>query len=261
MKKYRVLLFVLLFSFVGIMLHSQSVPSSAGLNTPFVDINIRGVDGNQETALAIQIILLLAVITLSPSIILLTTSFLRISIVFEFVKRALSLQQVPPTQIILGISLFLTLFVMWPTFTDIYNDSFKPFANGEINISQMYSSAEKPLRNFMFNQIDNSKEGRKNIELFLALSGVKEQPKVLGDIPTYVLVPAFILNELRIGFMIAIALYIPFIIIDMVVSSVLMSMGMIMLPPVMISLPFKLLLFVMVDGWSLLTQNVVQGFM
>lgn len=258
MKKYSII-FLFLFCCMGGALHGQNATN--GLNTPFVDINIRGVDGNQETALTIQIILLLAVIALSPSIILLTTSFLRISIVFEFIKRALSLQQVPPTQIILGVSLFLTLFVMWPTFSDIYDNSFKPFANGEINISQMYTNAEKPLRNFMFNQIDNSKEGRKNIELFLGLSGVSEQPKVLADIPTYVLVPAFILNELRIAFMIAIALYIPFIIIDMVVSSVLMSMGMIMLPPVMISLPFKLLLFVMVDGWSLLTRNVVQGFM
>lgn len=233
----------------------------AGLRTPFVDITVRGLEGNQETALSIQIILLLAVIALSPSIVLLTTCFLRVSIVFDFIKRALSLQQVPPTQVILGISLFLSAFIMWPTLTTIYQESFKPFSKGEIQIAQMYSNAEKPLRSFMFSQINGSQEGRKNIELFLSLSGVKEQPKILADIPTYVLIPAFILNELRIAFKIAIALYLPFIIIDMVVSSILMSMGMIMLPPVMISLPFKLLLFVLVDGWSLITMNLVEGFL
>lgn len=258
MKKWFLLL--ALFSSVSAMsLYSQS--SNNGLNTPFVDIAVRGVEGNQETALSIQIILLLAVITLSPSIILLTTSFLRISIVFDFIKRALSLQQVPPNQIVFGISLFLTVFIMWPVFNQIYTESFRPFAEGEMNVEQMYRSAEKPLRYFMFSQINNSDEGRKNIELFLGLSGVTEKPEVLADIPTYVLIPAFILNELRIGFKIAIVLFLPFIVIDMIVASVLMSMGMIMLPPVMVSLPFKLMLFVLVDGWSLLTRNVIEGFL
>ena len=258
MKKYT---FTVLF-FVGFFvasIYGQNSPN--GLNTPFVDIAVRGIDSNQETALSIQIILLLAVITLSPSIILLTTSFLRISIVFDFVKRALSLQQVPPTQVILGISLFLTLFIMWPTFNKIYTQSIKPFSDGEFGIEEMYGKAEKPLRFFMFKQINNSNEGRKNIELFLALSGVTKQPEVLADIPTYVLVPAFILNELRIAFKIAITLFLPFIVIDMIVASILMSMGMIMLPPVMVSLPFKLMLFVMVDGWSILTVNLVEGFL
>lgn len=258
MKKKLLIVGLLLLGTVGLLSAQSSVP--ANLRTPFVDIAVRGLEGNQETALSIQIILLLAVITLSPSIVLLTTCFLRISIVFDFIKRALSLQQVPPTQIVLGISLFLSAFVMWPTLNEIYQESFKPFSKGEIQIAQMYSNAEKPLRSFMFNQINNSQEGRKNIELFLSLSGVKEQPKVLADIPTYVLIPAFVLNELRIAFKIAIAIYLPFIVIDMVVSSILMSMGMIMLPPVMISLPFKLLLFVLVDGWSLITMNLVEGF-
>jgi len=250
---------VFLSFFAIISISAQSAGSNAV--TPFVDIAVRGVEGNQETALSIQIILLLAVITLSPSIILLTTSFLRLSIVFDFVKRALSLQQVPPNQVILGISLFLTLFIMWPTFNKIYTESFKPFSDGEFGIEEMYKKAEKPLRFFMFKQINNSDEGRKNIELFLALSGETKQPEVLADIPTYVLVPAFILNELRIAFKIAIVLFLPFIVIDMIVASILMSMGMIMLPPVMVSLPFKLMLFVMVDGWSLLTVNLVEGFL
>lgn len=257
MKKF-LLIFCLACIVPTGVLFAQS--STRDLNTPFVDIAVRGVDGNQEVALTIQILLLLSVIALSPSILLLLTSFLRVSIVFDFIKRALGLQQVPPNQIILGISLFLTLFIMWPVFEQVYTDSFKPFAQGEISIDEMFPRAEKPFRFFMFKQINNSDEGRENIELFLSLSGETEKPKVLADIPTYVLIPAFILNELRIAFKIAIILFLPFIIIDMVVSSILMSMGMIMLPPTMIAMPFKLMLFVLVDGWSLLTRNLVESF-
>ena len=226
------------------------------LTIPFVDITVRQPDSNREVALSIQLLVLLSIIALSPSIILLMTSFLRISIVFDFIKRALSLQQVPPNQVLLGIALFLTMFIMWPTFSTIYNDSFIPYSNGQITTEEMYREAEQPLRIFMYNQMKGNPE---NIRLFMKLRGLPK-PDNLSDVPTYVLIPAFVLNELNIAFKIGILLFIPFIIIDMIVASTLMSMGMIMLPPVMISMPFKLILFVLVDGWSLITTQLVTSF-
>ena len=156
-----------------------------------------------------------------------------------------------------GIALFLTLFIMWPTFTTIYDNAFKPFADGEIGIEEMYTETEKPIRAFMYRQMDGN---YKNIQLFMKMAEM-EKPETAADVPTYILIPAFILNELTVAFKIGILLFIPFIIIDMIVASTLMSMGMIMLPPAMISLPFKLILFVLVDGWSLITQQVVLSFM
>jgi len=176
--------------------------------------------------------------------------------VLDFIKRALSLQQVPPGQVLMGIALFLTLFVMWPTFETTYNDSVKPLMDGKIGIEEAYRAAEKPFRLFMYDQMKTKPD---NIRLFMSMRGLPK-PATLADVPTYVLVPAFILNELTVAFEIGILLYIPFIIIDMVVASILMSMGMIMLPPVMISTPFKLILFVLVDGWGLLTQQLVRSF-
>ncbi len=230
--------------------------TGGGIDIPFIDISVRDPENNQEVALSIQLLLLLAVLALAPSIVLLTTCFLRIAIVFDFIKRALSLQQVPPTQVLMGISLFLTLFIMWPTFETIYDDSFKPFADGEIGIEQMVDEAESPLRLFMFRQMQSNPE---TIRLFMRMRDLPK-PNNLSEVPTYVLIPAFVLHELTVAFKIGILLYIPFIIIDMVVASTLMSMGMIMLPPIMISLPFKLILFVLVDGWGLITQQVISSF-
>ena len=227
-----------------------------GLAVPFVDINIRQPENNSEVALSLQLLLLLAVLTLSPSIILLMTSYLRIAIVFDFIKRSLSLQQVPPTQVLLGIALFLTIFIMWPTFTEIYEEAFQPFAAGEIAIEEMVDQSLGPLRLFMYRQLNGKHD---SIGLFMKMRGLP-QPENFSQVPTYVLIPAFVLNELTIAFKIGILLFIPFIIIDMVVASTLMSMGMIMLPPVMISLPFKLILFVLVDGWGLITQQLIASF-
>ena len=223
---------------------------------PFVNVTVRQPTDNKEVALSIQLLLLLAVLTLAPSIIILMTSFLRIAIVLDFVKRALSLQQVPQTQVMMGISLFLTLFIMWPTFDKMYTDSFKPFSDGKIGIEQMYTKGIAPLRVFMFRQMQSVP---KNIALFMSMRGLPK-PRTLADVPTYVLIPAFVLHEMTVAFKIGILIFIPFIIIDMVVASILMSMGMIMLPPVMISLPFKLILFVLVNGWDLLTQQLVLSF-
>ncbi len=259
MKRRIVFATILILVVAGITgpLYAQEADNQAGnLNIPFVDLTIRQPESNREVALSIQLILFLAIITLAPSIILLTTSFLRIAIVFDFIKRSLSLQQVPPTQVLMGIALFLTLFIMWPTMTDIYENAFKPFSDGEIGIEEMYRNAEKPLRLFMYKQMQGD---TKNIRLFMNLRKLP-RPKSLADVPTYVLIPSFVLNELTVAFKIGILLFIPFIIIDMVVASTLMSMGMIMLTPIMISLPFKLILFVLVDGWGLITQQVIASF-
>lgn len=227
-----------------------------GLQIPFLDLQLRSPDGGGEVAFSLQLLLMLAVLSLAPSIIIIMTSFLRIAIVLDFVKRALSLQQVPPTQVLLGIALFLTLFLMWPTFTQIYDDAFVPLQDGQIGIDEAYSRFEQPMRVFMFRQMQRDPS---SVGLFMRIAGLG-QPNTLADVPTYVLIPGFILHELTVAFKIGILLFIPFIIVDMVVASTLMSMGMIMLPPIMISLPFKLILFVLVDGWNLIIQQLVSSF-
>lgn len=263
MKKRIILALLLLNIAIPIgFAQSVSVPfeETAGvtdpLTIPFVNLEVREPQNNGEVGFSLQLLLILAVLTLAPSIIILMTSFLRISIVMDFVKRALSLQQVPPTQVIMGMSLFLTLFIMFPTMNAIYEKAFVPFTQEEITWEQAYTEGEKPLRHFMYKQLKASPD---EIRLFMDMSGLPK-PNSLADVPTHVLVPAFIINELTIAFKIGIMLFIPFIIIDMVVASTLMSMGMIMLPPVMISMPFKLILFVLVDGWTLITQQLVASF-
>lgn len=227
-----------------------------GINIPFIDLAVRQANDNQEVTLSIQILIFLAILTLSPSILILTTPFLRIAIVFDFVKRALSLQQVPPTQVLMGIALFLTFFIMWPTIQEVNDTALQPFSEGEIGLEELYNNASVPMRLFMYRQMQGNHE---NIQLFMRLRGLPK-PANFSEVPTYVLVPAYVLSELTVAFKIGILLFIPFIVIDMVVASILMSMGMIMLPPVMISMPFKIILFVLVDGWSLITQQLIASF-
>ena len=227
-----------------------------GINIPFIDLAVRAPNDNQEVALSIQLLIFLAILTLSPSILILATPFLRIAIVFDFIKRALSLQQVPPNQVIMGIALFLTMFIMWPTIQDVNDNAFRPFSNGEIGLQELYDNAAAPMRLFMYRQMQGNHE---NIQLFMRLRGLSK-PANFSEVPTYILIPAYVLNELTIAFKIGILLFVPFIVIDMVVASTLMSMGMIMLPPVMISMPFKIILFVLVDGWGLITQQLIASF-
>lgn len=224
---------------------------------PFIDLSVRSPEDNREVALSLQLLLFLTILTLSPTLLILFTCFLRVSIVLDFVKRALSLQQVPPNSVILGIALFITTFVMWPVFTQVYDNGFKPFADGQINTSQMFEEVEAPVRLFMFRQLDGKYD---NIELFMSLRGLSA-PNNLADVPTHVLIPAYVINEMTVAFQMGILIYLPFIIIDMIVASTLMSMGMIMLPPVMISMPFKLILFVFVDGWSLLVSSLARSIL
>jgi flagellar biosynthetic protein FliP len=223
---------------------------------PFVDLTIRNPKDGKEVAFSVQLLLLVTALGLAPSFLILMTSFLRVSIVLDFIKRALALQQVPPNQVLMGIALFMTVFIMWPVFADVYSKSIGPMAEGKIGVEEAYFAAETPMRLFMYRQMRDDPD---NIRLFMSMQGLP-RPRTLADVPTWVLIPAFILHELTVAFKIGILLFIPFIVIDMVVASALMSMGMIMLPPVMISTPFKLILFVLVDGWTLLTRQLVESF-
>lgn len=223
-----------------------------GLDFPNLSFSATAPRSGNEVAFSVQLLLLLTLLTLAPSIFILMTCFLRFSIILDFIKRALSLQQVPPTAVLNGIAIFMTLFCMWPTFRQIYTDSFQPLSNNEITLTEAIEKAESPIRIFMFRQMGNDKN---SIRTFMTMAGLG-RPANASDVPTYVLIPAYILHELTVAFKIGILLYIPFIVIDMVVASILMSMGMMMLPPVQISMPFKLMLFVLVDGWHLLTQQL-----
>ncbi len=182
------------------------------------------------------------------------TSFIRVVIVFSFISRALSTQQMPPTQVVMGLSLFLTFFIMSPVLKDINNNALQPYLQKKIDVTTFYNNAIKPIRKFMFKQTRE-----KDIALFIYMGKLK-RPKNQDEVPTYVLIPAFMLSELTTAFKMGILIFIPFIMIDLIVSSILMSMGMIMLPPVMISLPLKITLFVLVDGWHLITYSVVKSF-
>ena len=223
-----------------------------GSGVPNVAIQITEPQSGKEVAFSVRLLLLLTILTLAPSILILVTCFLRFSIVLDFIKRALSLQQVPPTSVLNGIAFFMTIFVMWPTFTKIYDNAYKPLSSNEITIEEAYREAEAPLRMFMYSQMSNDTS---YIKMFMNMAKL-DKPNTLADVPTYILVPSYILHELTVAFKIGVILYIPFIIIDMVVASILMAMGMMMLPPVQISMPFKLILFVLVDGWGLLTQQL-----
>lgn len=219
---------------------------------PNLSINITEPRTGRELAFSVRLMVLLTVLSLTPSLLILLTCFLRFSIVLDFIKRALSLQQVPPTAVLNGIAFFMTLFIMWPTFTKMYDTAFKPLSDGQISIEEAYHNAEAPIRIFMYSQMSKDTS---YIATFMNMAKLPK-PDTLADVPTYILVPAYILHELTVAFKIGVILYIPFIIIDMVVASILMSMGMMMLPPVQISMPFKLMLFVLVDGWGLLTTQL-----
>ncbi|KUP07120.1 flagellar biosynthesis protein flip [Bacillus coahuilensis m2-6] len=203
---------------------------------------------------SVTLLLLLTVLSLAPSILILMTSFTRIVIVLSFVRTSLATQQMPPNQVLVGLSLFLTFFIMAPTFQDVNETALTPLFNEEITIEEAYDLASLPFKEFM-----SQHTRQKDLELFL--SYLDEQPPAsVEDIPLTALVPAFAISELKTAFQIGFMIFIPFLVIDMVVASVLMSMGMMMLPPVMISLPFKILLFILVDGWYLIVKSLLQTF-
>ncbi len=227
---------------------------SGNLPLPKVSFGVEAAKGPQDIAVSLQVLLLLTVLSLAPALLIMVTSFTRIIIVLAFIRNALGTQQIPPTQVLIGLALFLTLFVMMPVFGQINDHAIKPYTAKQISYDQAYDNASQPIRQFMFKQTRE-----KDLSLFVHLAKIK-RPRTQSDIPTYVLIPSFIISELRAAFIIGFLIFIPFLIIDMVVASVLMSMGMLMVPPVMISLPLKILLFVLVDGWHLITRALVMGF-
>ena len=248
MKLLKISLF---FTFAFSNLSAQEIP------IPRVDFNIEQANSPQEVALSLQVLLLLTLLSMAPAIMLMLTSFTKIIIVFDFAKRALSLQNMPPNQVMVSLALFLTYFIMAPTLEKINNNALQPYLSGNLDNSAFFDETIKPLKSFMIQQI--GKDGVQEVALFIRLSK-SERPKNFDEVPLKALIPAFMLTEIKKAFIIGIYLFIPFLVIDMVVASTLMSMGMIMLPPVMISLPFKIILFVLVDGWSLLTYELVRSY-
>lgn len=249
------------------------VPVKASSQTDSSDVSVTsdaepyGFNFNLSTngegsgvASTLQIVILLTVISIAPSLLLMVTSFTRIIVVLHFVRSALGTQTTPPNQILIGLALFLTVFIMGPVFTQVNNEAIKPLSKGEISQEEAFEKGMEPIREFMFNQVRNRPQ---DIKLFMDIANLGDANITvyqLDDVPNSVLIPAFMISELRVAFIIGFLLYIPFIVIDMVVASTLMSMGMMMLPPTTISMPFKILLFILADGWDLIIGNVVKTF-
>jgi flagellar biosynthesis protein FliP len=238
---------------VGVILCIPSAHAQTS-GIPAITLDVDQANSPEDIAVTLQIMLLLTVLTLAPSILIMMTSFVRLIVAFHFLRQALSTQSLPPNQMIVGLSLFLTVFIMAPVISDIHDNAWQPYSAQEITLEQAWERAQEPLRDFMLSQTRE-----KDLALFVEIADI-DQPNTPDDLPMRVIIPGFIISELRIGFQIGFLIYMPMLIVDMVVASVLMSMGMMMLPPVMISLPFKLLLFVLVDGWYLVVQSMVQSF-
>ncbi len=221
---------------------------------PTLTLGVEDANSPTQVSNALQILLLLTVLSVAPAIVLMTTCFTRIVIVFGFVRQAMGTQNMPPTQVLIGLALFLTFYVMSPTINAVNEQALQPYLREEIGQEEALEKAIAPMRDFMFSHV---------IEEELQLLGditLKEAPNNRDDIPTMTLIPAFMLSELKRAFQMGFMIYIPFLVIDMIVASILMSMGMMMLPPVIISMPFKLLLFVLVDGWGLITGSLIKSF-
>lgn len=229
--------------------------SAAPFQIPNINLQIGGsANTPQSLSNSLQLLIALTVLTLAPALLILVTSFTRIIIVLAFVRSSLATQQMPPNQVLIGLALFLTLFIMMPTWQQANRDGLQPYMQGQISQEQAFTQGMEPIRNFMLKQTRE-----KDLALFVKMSKL-DRPKNFGDIPNYVLIPSFVISELKTAFQIGFIIFIPFLVIDMVVASALMSMGMMMLPPMMISLPFKILLFVLVDGWNLVIQSLMMSF-
>ncbi len=227
---------------------------AADIPFPTIHIGVDQAKNAQDVAMSLQILLVLTVLSLAPAILILMTSFTRIVIILSFLRQGLGTQQTPPNQVLVGLALFLTFFTMQPTFERVDKEALTPYLSGKLGTSEAFQKAQDPLREFMFKQVRE-----KDLALFVALSK-SSRPRTPADISTWVLIPAFVIGELKKSFEMGFIIFIPFLIVDMVTASVLMSMGMLMLPPVLISLPFKILLFIMVDGWNLIVRSIALSF-
>ncbi len=248
-----------LFVILGILLLLQVVPAEAyaqqtPMPLPKISVEVGKSTNPKDVSVTLQILFLMTILSLAPALLILTTSFTRIVVVLHFVKQALGTPQMPPSQVMVGLALFLTFFIMAPSWNKVYNDAIRPYMDNKLTAQQAYDKGIQPVREFMFK---NTRE--EDLAMFMQMSKM-QKPETRSDLPTYVLVPAFAVSELRTGFQIGFLIYIPFLIIDLVVASILMSLGMMMLPPVMISLPFKILLFVLVDGWHLVVYSVLTSY-
>jgi flagellar biosynthetic protein FliP len=230
------------------------LPVFAQVTLPSVNLGFKTTDNPNEVVNVIKIILVMTVLTLAPAILIMMTSFTRLIIVLSFLRQAMGVQQMPPNQLLVGLALFLTFFIMGPAFTEMNEHGIQPYIAGKIGQEEALTQTLAPLRKFMFTQTRPS-----DLALFVKLAKIPK-PKTLSDVPTITLIPAFVISELKTAFQIGFIIFLPFLIIDMVASSVLMAMGMMMLPPVVISLPFKIMLFVLVDGWALLIGSMVKSF-
>jgi flagellar biosynthetic protein FliP len=252
-KKTRLYFFVLILC-AALLASGPTASQAEDLRLPSLKIGIDKGEEPGDASLLLQIVLLLTVLTVSPAILILMTSFTRVAVVLSFLRHALGTQQTPSNQIIAGMALFLTFFIMMPVWKDINDHALQPYLHDEISQQTALEKAVEPVHQFMMRQTRE-----KDLSLFVGMSKM-EKPKNQRDIPITVLIPAFVISELKTAFFIGFILYVPFLIIDMVVASVLLSMGMMMLPPILISLPFKLMLFVLVDGWYLIVGSMVRSF-
>jgi len=250
------LAFVLLWVLPSLALaqNAPNAPTAPSVPIPNINLSLGQTNNPQQVVGALQILLLLTVLTLAPTLLVMMTSFTRIIVVLSFVRTAMGTQQTPPNQVLVGLALLLTFFVMNPVIRQINSNAVQPYLQKKISQSVALDRAAQPLRTFMFKQTRE-----KDIQLFYSISK-EPRPVAQKDVPTYLLVPAFVLSELKTAFEIGFAIYIPFIIIDMVTASILLSMGMMMIPPIIISLPFKVLIFILVDGWDLVVSALFQSF-
>ena len=221
---------------------------------PSVNVEVGTANTTEEVASTLQVMALLTVLSIAPAILIMTTSFVRIVVVIGFLRNAMSTQNVPPNQVVLGLAMFMTFYIMSPYWSQANEEGIQPFLDGQISQEEALQKTVAPIREFMFRQTREA-----DLALFVNLSE-SERPNTQDDVSTFVLIPAFMISELKTGFQIGFMIYVPFIVIDMIVATTLMSMGMMMLPPVMISLPFKILLFVMIDGWHLLMSSIITSF-
>ena len=244
---------IVVFSIFLILL---SVFTLTGVSADDFSISVSGLESPESAASTVQILMILTVIALAPSILIMMTGFTRILIVLSFVRNALGLQQTPPNQVVIGLALFLTFFLMAPVFSQMNDEALQPYINNEISQDEAIDNALRPVRNFMLNQMSNNMS---DLRTFLNISRAP-MPETYEEIKTEVIIPAFIIGELRRAFIIGFFIYVPFLIIDLVVASTLMSLGMMMLPPAMVAMPFKLILFLVVDGWSLIVKTLIMSF-
>jgi flagellar biosynthetic protein FliP len=253
-NKIRRQLFILCLSiFLLLILINKAM--AADFILPAIRFGVEKGSDPGDVSVLLQIVFLLTVLTLAPAILILMTSFTRLAVVFSFLRQAVGTQQTPSNQIIAGLALFLTFFIMMPVWQKINNNALQPYLHEEISQEKALKEAINPIRNFMLKQTRE-----KDLALFVKMAKIKK-PNNANDIPTSILIPSFVISELKTAFIIGFVLFVPFLIIDMVVASVLLSMGMMMLPPIMVSLPFKLMLFVLVDGWNIIVGSLVKSFL